>query len=202
MSSFVARPLKPAPAALAIPKPGSHAVGALTLESPATALMTDLRQMPAVSIAENRTVAEAEAHMVAAGVRLLFVTGPTQALVGMITAYDLAGEKPLMVMLSRESHPDLHEPNQVLVSDIMSPLNRWRGVDFSSVARARLGDIMQTFLELGQPHLLVFETTAGEAPVVRGLFSATQFERVLNVHMDLVPRPGSFAEIEQMLSRP
>jgi len=202
MSSFVARALKPAPVALAIPKPGSHAVGALTLESPATALMTDLRQMPAVSIAESRTVAEAEAHMVAAGVRLLFVTDAKQSLVGMITAYDLAGEKPLMVMLSRESHPDLHEPNQVLVSDIMSPLNRWRGVDFASVARARLGDIKQTFLELGQPHLLVFETTPGEAPVVRGLFSATQFERVLGVHMDLVPRPGSFAEIEQMLTRP
>jgi hypothetical protein len=202
MSSFAARPLKAAPAALAIPKPGSHAVGALTLESPATALMTDLRQMPAVHISGGRTLADAEAHMVAAGVRLLFVTDATNALVGMITAYDLAGEKPLMVRLSRESHPDLHEPNQVLVSDIMTPVSQWRGVDFPTVSRARLGDIMQTFLELGQPHLLVFEATPGEAPVVRGLFSATQFERVLRVHMDLVPRPGSFAEIEQMLSRP
>ncbi len=202
MNSYVARPLKPAPSGLAIPKPGSHAVGALTRESAAIALMTDLRQMPAVSIAEGHTITEAEAQMVAAGVRLLFVTDAAGQLIGLVTAYDLAGEKPLMAMLSRESHPDLHEPNKVLVNDIMTPVNRWRGVDFASVERARIGDIMQTFVELGQPHLLVFESTPGEAAVVRGLFSATQIERVLGVRMELAPRPGSFAEIEQMLTRP
>jgi len=165
-------------------------------------LMTDLRQIPAIRIAEDRTLTEAESHMVAAGVRLLFVVDARDILIGLITAYDLAGEKPLMKSMAREAHPDLHTPNQVLVRDIMQPVSDWRGIDYPSAERGRIGDIVQTFEQLGQPHLLVFELTDGESPVVRGLFSATQLERVLGVRFNLISRPGSFAEIEQVLSRP
>ncbi len=202
MSTYVARSFISAPAHIAIPKPGTHAVGAVNLESAAMSLMTDLRQLPAVRIAEDRTLAEAESHMVAAGVRLLFVVDARDILIGLVTAYDLAGEKPLMKSMARDLHPDLHSPNQVRVRDIMQQVGNWRGIDYSSVERARIGDIVQTFEQLGQPHLLVFESTEGESPVVRGLFSATQLERVLGVRFDLMARPGSFAEIEQVLSHP
>jgi CBS domain-containing protein len=164
--------------------------------------MTDLRQLPAVRIAEDRTLAEAESHMVAAGVRLLFVVDARDILIGLVTAYDLAGEKPIKASMARDSSPDLHKPHAVLVRDIMQPVAEWRGIDFPSVERARIGDIVQTFEQLGQPHLLVFEMTADEVPVVRGLFSATQLERVLGVRFNLISRPGSFAEIEQVLSHP
>ena len=66
MSTYVARSFIKAPEHIAIPKPGTHAVGAVNLESAAVSLMTDLRQLPAVRIAEDRTLAEAESHMVAA----------------------------------------------------------------------------------------------------------------------------------------
>jgi hypothetical protein len=202
MSTFVARSLIHAPAQLTLAKPGSHAVGAVTPESPAATLMTDLRQLPAVRIAEDRTLAEAESHMVAAGVRLLFVVDARDILIGLVTAYDLAGEKPIKASMARDSSPDLHKPHAVLVRDIMQPVTEWRGIDFPSVERARIGDIVQTFEELGQPHLLVFELTDDEVPVVRGLFSATQLERVLGVRFNLISRPGSFAEIEQVLFHP
>jgi CBS-domain-containing membrane protein len=202
MSTFVARSLISAPSHLALPKPGTHAVGAINLESAAVSLMTDLRQLPAVRIAEDRTLAEAESHMVAAGVRLLFVVDARDLLIGLVTAYDLAGEKPLVKSIAHDAHPDLHAPSPVRVRDIMQPVESWRGIDYPSVQRARVGDIVQTFEQLGQPHLLVFENTEGETPVVRGLFSATQLERVLGVHFNLMARPGSFAEIEQVLSHP
>jgi hypothetical protein len=200
MSTFVARSFINAPAQLTLAKPGSHAVGAVTPESPAVTLMTDLRQLPAVRIAEDRTLAES--HMVAAGVRLLFVVDARDILIGLVTAYDLAGEKPIKASMARDSSPDLHKPHAVLVRDIMQPVSAWRGIDFPSVERARIGDIVQTFQQLGQPHLLVFELTDDEVPVVRGLFSATQLERVLGVRFNLISRPGSFAEIEQVLSHP
>ncbi len=202
MSTFVARTLTKAPVNISLAKPGSHAVGAVTQESPAAQLMTDLRQIPAIKIGESRTLAEAESHMVAAGVRLLFVVDAADHLVGLVTAYDLAGEKPLMLSMSRDAHPDLHAPNQVLVRDIMQSVQNWHGIDVAAVERARIGDIVQTFERLGQPHLLVFESTPGETPVVRGLFSATVLERVLSIKLNLVARPASFAEIEQVLSHP
>jgi CBS domain-containing protein len=61
----------------------------VTLDDPAFAVMTDLRNVPAASTTPGESIAKAHQHMAQRGVRLLFVLDPDGALDGVITATDL-----------------------------------------------------------------------------------------------------------------
>jgi hypothetical protein len=54
---------------------------------------------------------------------------------------------------------------------------------------------------LGRRHLIVVERSGGR-PVLRGVFSATRFERETGWAIDITPSARTFAEIERAVLHP
>ncbi len=167
----------------------------VTLESPAVAVMTDLERVMAVTIGPGAAIETANQYMIAAGVRLLLVVDGEQRILGLITASDILGEKPLK-HLQRSGGTF----NEVLVADIMTPQEALDVLQFRDVSQARVGDVVATLRYFGRQHALAVETGPDRSSQrVRGIFSATQIGRQLG--MDVIPGEiaTTFAQLEAAL---
>ncbi len=144
--------------------------------SPALEAMTDLRLISAATIEPDVSLARATETMIACGVRLLFVVEAAVALVGLITAHDTIGERPVKIIRERGGrHRDLR------VRDLMVPTSRIEALDYRDVARAKVGHIVATLEQSGRQHALVVETDPVNGDrIVRGIFSATQIARQMD----------------------
>lgn len=162
--------------------------------SPATDVMTDLRQVAAITTRSDATIDEARQMMIVHGVRALFVVDDERTLLGILTAKDLLGERPLQI-----GHQRGLRHHEILVRLVMTPAERLEAMDFEDVVRARVGDVVASLKLSGRQHTLVTEPAAGHAGtrIVRGIFSLTQIARQLGL-----PPQGehdvarTFAEIE------
>jgi CBS-domain-containing membrane protein len=181
----------------------------VTLESPALDVMTDLRQVPAVSIEPEAAVEGANAKMIRNGVRLLFVTDTRHRLLGLVTATDILGEKVVQAM--QERGVSRHE---VLVQEIMTPRDRLEAIDLPEVRGAKVGHILSTLKQAGRQHAMVVEIShpsfheqlvmlpqVNIPQTVRGLFSATQIARQLGLPLQDLELATTFAEVEALLAR-
>ena len=84
--------------------------------------MTDLRKVPASAVSTDRTIEDCNALMKARAIRLLFVEDAQRRVLGVITATDLLGEKPVRFMQERGLRR-----HEILASDLMTPRIRPRG---------------------------------------------------------------------------
>lgn len=162
-------------------------------ESPAIEVMTDLRRIAAVTIGRFVAIDEANRAMISRGVRALFVIDDRYALWGIVTATDVLGGKPVRITHQRGIRHD-----EVLVRDIMTPVDLLEVIDLADVLKARVGDVVATLEHSGRQHALVVDQVgdaAGRRQMVRGIFSLTQIARQLGItpHGSAVER--SFAEI-------
>ncbi|NHC07979.1 CBS domain-containing protein [Azonexus fungiphilus] len=164
-------------------------------DSPAIEAMTDFFRVNVVSIGPAATVDEANARMISRGVRLLMVVGKDDEVVGLITARDILGEKPLQVAQARGG-----KRGELSVADLMTPIGGIDTLALDDVLRARVSDILDALKQLGRQHILVEDSDplSGQ-PRVRGLFSATQIGRALGVPVLGFDLPRTFAEIEAAL---
>jgi CBS domain-containing protein len=169
------------------------APGRVTLDDPAFSVMTDLREVSAATTRPEETIDAAHAQMIRRAVRLLFVCDADGAVVGVLTATDLLGEKPVRFMQSRGvSHAE------VLVEDIMTPASMLEALSIIDVAQMRVGHIVATLKSVGRKHLMVSEDGGRR---IRGLFSASQLARQLGVELQTFEVARSFADIEAALAR-
>ena len=76
--------------------PPQHA--AVSGQSPALSVMTDLTTVRAATVAPATPLAQAEQSMIHQGVRLLFVVSSMPSVDGIITATDLHGERPMRLV--------------------------------------------------------------------------------------------------------
>jgi CBS domain-containing protein len=167
--------------------------GRVTLDDPAFSVMTDLREVSAATTTPEETMGQAHAQMIRRGVRLLFVLDPSGAVVGVITATDLLGEKPMRFMQSRGvSHA------QIQVEDIMTPASMLEALTLIDVAQMRVGHIVATLKKVRRQHLMVAEEGGRR---IRGLFSASQVARQLGMELQTFEVAQSFADIEAALVR-
>ena len=98
--------------------PGQN-TGRSGLDSPALELMTDFTIVPAATIEPNATIDEANQSMIRRAVRSLLVTDRERRVIGIITASDLLGERPVRIALERKvAH------TEILVRDVMTPAER------------------------------------------------------------------------------
>ena len=168
----------------------------VTLDDPAQQVMTDLRSVTAVIILSGDSVDEAHARMIQRGVRLLLVVDQNRQVVGVITASDILGEKPMQVITQRGIRRQ-----ELLVRDVMTPQNRLEVLDVNDVRTAKVGHIVATLKQSGRQHALVVEDSGGVRQSVRGLFSATQIARQLGVAIPTSEIALTFSEIEAQLAR-
>lgn len=156
---------------LAPPQTGAWQV---KLQDPARSVMTDFNEHSIVSVRAEQQIDEALEHMRHAGVRSAFVLdAPRARVLGLITAYDIMGEKPLRftqkIGTARE---------EVTVGDIMEPAREWLVLPLSDVDRADVAAVLDVFKRSHRSHLPVIEPAEGGRWRVRGVLSSAKVLRL------------------------
>jgi CBS domain-containing protein len=174
-------------------QPQVHA--AVTLDSPALQVMTDLTLVKAATTHPSTSLRQAEQMMIYQGVRMLFVVSDMPALEGLITTTDLRGDRALRIVAERHLHHD-----ELSVADAMTPLALLEAIDLDSLRNARVGNVVATLKRQGRNHLLVLQAAGAHTPLrVRGVISRAQVERQLGAPVEITPIASSFSEIERAL---
>ena len=169
----------------------------VTLDSPAQDVMTDLKKVRAITVEPTFSISAANMKMIHAGVRLLLVTNGVGTIIGLITATDILGEKPMQYMINAGG---LYEDIQV--QHIMTPREALEVLQMTDVAKAQVGNIVETLKRCGRQHALVVDADKKtNKTCVRGIFSSTQIGRQMGVKLDVYEVVHSFAELGQVLSR-
>lgn len=140
------------------------------MDDNALKVMTDLRRVPAATTHPEVSIDAAMQKMIHVGVRLLFVLDDFGVVVGIITARDILGEKPVQIAAEKQIPRD-----QVLVEDIMIRRGRIEVLPYAEVARSTVGDIVVTLKEVGRQHALV--EAEGSVPEICGIFSRSEERR-------------------------
>jgi predicted transcriptional regulator len=166
----------------------------VSLEDNSAAVLTDFTRVRPFTITPTATIGETNHKMIACGVRLLFVTQNDQNLIGLVTYNDVFGEKPLQYV---QEHGGRHE--DVLVQDIFTPLEKLEALDHGDVLKARVGDIVETYKSSSRQHILVVETDKDGLQRVRGMFSSSHIEKMLNTKLQSGARAHTFADLERAL---
>jgi CBS domain-containing protein len=172
----------------------THAQAArVTPDSPALQVMTDLARTSPATIRPQAPLSGANQFMITRGVRLLLVVDEHDAILGLITATDLLGERPMQVATGRGLRRD-----ELSVADVMTPAAQVEVLALADVERSRVGHVLETLRRLGRQHALVVDAER----MVRGIFSISQIARQLGIALP----PGgevarTFSEIEAALAR-
>lgn len=145
------------------------------LTDPATMVMTDFRDRAFFKVAPDEQIDEVLNKMKHAGLRAAFVMDKQgDKLLGIITSYDIMGEKPLRYL----QNTGLTEHKDIYVADIMENVREMVAVEVHDVEKATVQSVLDALLESGRTHLPVVEKKAGEEPHLRGLFSASRVLRL------------------------
>jgi CBS-domain-containing membrane protein len=165
-------------------------------DDPAVNVMTDLKRVSVITVRSTTTVEKAHAKMVRYGVRLLLVLDMEEKVVGLLTAVDVLGEKPMRFL---QETGGTHA--EILVRDIMTPREKLEVLKLQDVHAAKVGNIVATLKRAGRQHAVVVEEVADGIESVCGLFSATQIARQLGAQqIQAVEIARTFAEIEAVLN--
>lgn len=177
-------------------QPGTFSPQPVTVDSPAIEVMTDLRLVPAATIDGDITIDAADQAMIARGVRSLLVVDQHGNVVGVVTARDIHGERPMQVVHKRGiRHGDIK------VTDVMTRREEVEVLDLADVLRARVGAVVATLKRSGRQHALVVDRdVTAQRQMVRGIFSASQIARQLGIPMHTTEVARTFAEIEAAIS--
>lgn len=147
----------------------------LTLSSPATSVMTDLRNIKAVTIYNDHTISQAHNLMIARAIRLLFIFNHDEQFIGVITANDILGEKPIAL---HKRHTD------ILVSEIMQEKNNLKALDYQSIETANIGSLIATMKKIGSQHVLVVKSNQDhKKDEVIGLISTSQIANLVGLSL-------------------
>ncbi len=139
---------------------------------PAISVMTDFTEIVPVTIEAHATLNAALEKMKAHGIRLLMVTDEHNAVIGVLTAYDIQSEKPIQY----GSENDL-AVNLIQASMLMTPIEQTPAFDFHFVKQALVRHVIDTMKELDRPHTLVIESKDKQR--IRGVFSTSKISKML-----------------------
>ena len=157
--------------------------GALWLVSradPARSVMTDFHERSAVLVPAESPIDSALEHLKHTGVRSAFVVSKDQQhVLGMITAYDIQGDKPIRHLQSVDGNHRNYSRDDVLVQDIMDKVEEWQVADMKDIERSTREMVLNLFKETGRTHIAVIENSDEHGARLRGMFSAAKIMRLL-----------------------
>ena len=167
----------------------------VTAESHAVDVMTDSPKVAAMTIGPCASLDDANQRMIASAVRLLFVIGRDNDIVGIITATDIMGERPMTYLQQVGGKRE-----DIFVRDIMTVQEQLDVLSMQDVNRATVGDIVETMKRVGRQHALVVEQNDDGKQIVRGLFSTKQISKQLGITIHTTEIAKTFAELEASLN--
>lgn len=166
----------------------------VAVDDPALQVLTDFKRVTAVIVLAGDSVDEAHSRMIKRSVRLLLVVDQERKVIGLITANDILGEKPMQVIAQRGIRRE-----ELLVRDVMTPQERLQVLSLDALRAAKVGHIVATLKAAGRQHALVVETDGSGRQTVRGMFSATQIARQLGVTIQTSQVAQTFSDVEAMI---
>ena len=169
--------------------------GQVTLASAATDVMTDFHHTPAITISGDAIIDDANAKMISFGIRSLLVVDAAQKIIGIVTATDILGEKPMKHLQKRGGRYQ-----DITVSDIMTASSRLLFVHYSDLTKAKVGHVLKTLKQSGRQHTLILEENEDGLEIVRGIISAAQIARQLGIAVSTGDIAHTFVEIEKILA--
>ena len=147
--------------------------GAAKESDPAYKVMTDFATITPITVEPILSIDLALTKMKDSGVRLLLVTDVHDNIAGVITSYDIQGEKP--IKFSRQS--GVHH-TRIRVENIMTPLEEMPAFDFGFVQQALVRHVINSMKQLNRQHALVVEASAA-VQSIRGMFSTTHISKMV-----------------------
>lgn len=176
-------------------RPEVHEFEQLSIMDPAIKAMTDLKKVPARIIYPNENIDAANEKMIANRVRLLFVVNYSDQIVGIITAQDILGEKPIQFAQQNEI-----KRSEILVKDIMTKAEDLEVIEIKTLSYATVADIIETLRHKKRQHILVVDYTGpNQERMVRGIFSLNQIARQLGIPIKTFDIADTLTEIAKVL---
>ncbi|NIO39314.1 MAG: CBS domain-containing protein [Burkholderiales bacterium] len=137
--------------------------------------MTDFRYVHPVTVNPDMSIDDALQRMKTAGVRLLLVTNDAEEIIGLVTAKDIMGEKPIQIVQETRV-----QRSDIRVHMVMTSQSDITVLNMVSVRNAQVGHIIETLRQLERQHILVVEVNdATKTQRVIGLFSTSQISKHL-----------------------
>ena len=165
-------------------------------DDPAIIVMTDFSEVTPVTIEPGLGIDLALRKMKEAGVRLLLVTDRDDHIAGIVTSYDIQGERPLRIAQDQGI-----ERADVRVQMLMTPLDRVMAMDMLTVRGARVGHMINTLRDHEARYSLAIETDrTHDTQVIRGLFSISYISKLMGRDvMDAEFPAHTLAEVQHQL---
>lgn len=177
-------------------RPVQHLPDSVKLSDPAISVMTDLSKIAVVNVRAKTSMNKANAKMIRYGVRMLLVLDDSDQVVGLLTASDVLGEKPMRFL---QNMGGTHE--DIMVRDIMTTQRELEVLKIADVEAAQIGQIVASLKKTHRQHALVVSEGADGRQTVCGLFSITQIARLLGAPAQSFELATTFAEIEAVIAR-
>jgi CBS domain-containing protein len=162
--------------------------------SPAVDVMTDFTKVAAINMGPCATINAAEQRMIASNVRLLLVTEQSNKILGIITATDIQGDRPIKYLQQVGGKRE-----DIFLQDIMTPADKLDVLQMKDVEKVMVGDIVATMKRVGRQHALVVDVDSEGNQTLRGIFSTKQISRQLGIKIDTAEIARTFAELEEAL---
>jgi len=166
------------------------------LDSPAAVVMTSFKVVHPITTRPEVAIDVALKKMKTTGIRLLFVMNDADQIIGLITAKDIMGERPIQIT------QQMQLPRaDITVAAVMTPQPDICALDAQAVRDARVGDIIETLRAQERQHALVVKTDkATQSQRVIGMFSTSQIDKLLgyNVTPEVHPARSLAALVEQI----
>jgi CBS-domain-containing membrane protein len=155
-------------------------------DSPAAAVMTSFKTVHPITTRPEVAIDVALMDMKIAGVRLLFVMNDADQIIGLVTAKDIMGERPIQITQQTRA-----PRAEITVAMVMTPQPDICALDALAVRDARVGDIIETLSAQGRQHALVVEMDkATQSQRVIGMFSTSQISKLLGYSVTPEVRPA------------
>ena len=180
--------------AISIKQPNIHHDNALSNDSPAQEVVTQLSNVTPASTTPSTPIKLANQQMIERAIRMLFVVDQTGQLQGIITSKDILGEKPIQY-----AHRVGCSTAEVQVADIMTPLGKIQILDQNDIDHASIGDIIETLKRSGRHHALVAEQQTDGEPIISGIISLSHISRLMNTQVEVIEIASSFVDLKQAL---
>ncbi len=167
------------------------------MDDPASMVMTDLKKTSAVTIRPEISIEIASQRMKQRGVRMLLVTDDNEDIIGIITSTDTQGEKPMKIIQQRGG-----VYRDIMVRDIMTDYDQMEVLCMDDVEKAVVGQIVETLNQSGRQHALVVDRNPRtQMQLLRGIFSAAQIARQLDMDFSTPRMAQTFADIERLITK-
>lgn len=168
-------------------------------EDPALNAMVDFKYFKAATISPEESLDAALMGVKSSPYHVLLVVDPEQHIIGLVSAEDLLGEKPLKTIQDRRlARADL------TVRMVMVPHRDIMTLDLEQLKHAKVGHLIETLRAHKQHFALVVKVDeAHNGQIVRGLFSAAQISKQLGQDITgAVIEAHSLAELQHHLHLP